>query len=113
MPTRNTVAYSRMPLAQPMAPASASSCGVPTKWLSESMAGSQQPVRLALLQERLHAFPALVADADVRDGLRRPVDEAGRQLVAGHVVQQLLARLHGGGAVLHQHSGELVHLSVQ
>jgi hypothetical protein len=78
MPVRNTAAYRRKPLAQPSAAASASSCGVSIRmaerrpWLSR-----EQPVRLALAQEGLHAFAPFVAGADVGDAFDRAAHQPG------------------------------------
>src|SRR5438093_8169278 len=92
MPVRNTTAYSRSPLAQPSAAATESSCGVSRFMTRPSL---RNPTRRPLVEERLHAFLALVAGADVGDAARRVIAQAGVDGSAGDVLNQLLAGAHG------------------
>src|SRR3990167_6413820 len=118
MPTRNTTAYNRKPLAQPSAAASASRLGMssfavavaaasptaravppstcsPSVWSHCTMLNqrvsmaclyrSAQPGGFAFVQERLHAFLALVAGTDVGNALHRGGDEARADLPPPHL----------------------------
>src|SRR5438105_938066 len=103
-----------MPLAHASAPASASNCGVSIAWPNESISSArQQPVRLALAQERLDAFAAFVARADLGDVLDRALDQSVVDLLARDVLHQRLAGLDGRRAAGDERLRDVAHLRVE
>src|SRR5882672_16368 len=109
-PVRNTTAYKRRPLAQPSAAAMESSCGV-SRFMGPG--SRDEPRRLALVEEGLNAFLALVARTDVGDAAGGGVAKLWVDGQAGNLLHEGLARTHGPRSVGDDGGHDLVDFDVQ